>query len=608
MSKPLRLEATKPELIFLGKNRDAQSARGDVWFSQKKCSTGFVCGQTETPLGTSFLYFQNFTSLNEFYDVTETRPTDTVTAEWPRIGYSRPSGKKPFPLRKKIQLLDSIISFGPPALEEIDRSEIFLQLLNKTYGELDKPETKAFDWYQLAEEVQEVLATSPCCFTKIEGNRYLLPYVNGGRPDSLVQLRTLAWLAQWNVWRKQPSSLREDLAKTIVNFYNRDDGYIARFPCFGDNDCGQTEKIDTWYSVYALMNLAEIAKSGDVDAHVHLMKAIAYIEKMAKKFKYDFPVFYDAHSFEVIQQSRGEASEGQTDVAGLYAWILLNITDLTGDDKHRAEAIRAIKATNTFTFNLCYQTNITAWGAAAAFRLWDEEKDEFFYKVGLAYLANFFRYCVFFEPDYGSNKDFSSFLSVMALSSCEYTAVLENADSLAAIQDIVRRCDKQLPEWLGNLCCEFCKYSLNHCKYYFPQNLPTDALETQPREGHIDPNMPIPVEDLYVCGEQKAGKVGQEIYGAGSAFALCAAAFVELKINGGMVSCEYPFDLTEEKGFVELKIYGREVGRCSIDLWRLPDKIKQVRFQTGNGSKQKAVVGGKARMVVSGGSSVRITF
>ena len=607
-NRPLHLEASDPEMLFLGESKDAASARGDIWFSQKKCSTGFVYGQTHGPIPLSFLYFQNFTSLNDYFELTGARPSDVVKAAWPSVGFARPRGKDPLPARRKVQLLDSTVCLGRAAEDPFAQAERFLELLSRVYQGLEKPETKQFNWLDLAEEVHEMLEDNECSFTMIEGNRYLLPYVNGGRPDSLTQFRTLAWLAQYECWRQKPSDLRDDLAKTIVNFYNKDDGYIVRFPCFGNNDCGQTEKIDTWYSVYALLNLAEIAKAGDVGAHIHLTKAVDYIEKMAKKFKYDFPVFYDAQSFKVIQQGRGEDAEGQTDVAGLYSWILQNVTDLTGDPKHREGAIEAIKSTKSFSFNLCYQTNITAWGAAAAFRFWDEEKDDEYFKIGLVYLANFFRYCIFFEPSYGFNKEFDSFMSVMALSSSEYTAVLENADSCAAIQDIVRRCDKRLPDWLSMLCNEYCKFSLNHCKFYFPKLLAESATETKPKEGKIDRSLPVPVEDLYLCGEQKGGKVGQEVYGSGSAFAMCAIAFRQLRINGGFASCEYPYDLREEKGFFELDVYGREEYECAFNLWRLPSKVDRIKVVTSDKTRQIAVRNRCASFKVSGGSSVRIVL
>jgi hypothetical protein len=54
--------------------------------------------------------------------------------------------------------------------------------------------------------------------------------------------------------------------------------------------------------------------------------------------------------------------------------------------------------------------------------------------------------------------------------------------------------------------------------------LPQHALATEIRNGHIDPSLSFPLEDLYVDG-QPAGQVGQEIYGAGAAFAFASRMF-----------------------------------------------------------------------------------
>jgi hypothetical protein len=56
----------------------------------------------------------------------------------------------------------------------------------------------------------------------------------------------------------------------------------------------------------------------------------------------------------------------------------------------------------------------------------------------------------------------------------------------------------------------------------------------QPRNGYIDTALSFPVEDLYVGGDM-AGQVGQEIYGAGTAFVFATRAFHRID--------DAPFDL-----------------------------------------------------------------
>jgi hypothetical protein len=603
---PVRVTTrVKPTFSILlhAENRDAfLMSPGDVRLSQKECSTGWVFGS----LGSdgAYLYFQNFTALNEFFRDSGARPRATVGGLFPHIGYRRPEAVEPFRSGKWYTILDTFIDFAETnSRDELAMAEAFLIMLDRIYSKLDKPETEYFDWQSYALKAERTLKTSDLCSIRIEGKKYLLPYVGGSRPDSLAQFRTLSWLSAFDLFRGEQSSLREELSKTVPTFINQDEGRPERFPCFGDNDCGQTAKIDTWYAFYSLLNLAEIAKSGDVVAFESFQKTLEYIVKVAHEFDYDFPVFFDGKSLKVIQQDRGETKNGQSDVAGLYAWIVLHACDLTHESKYVEEAKKALKATPTFGFELAYQTNITAWGAAAAYRIWHETKDETFLKIGNAYLACMLRYCNYYEPDYGKTEHFPSFGSLMALSSCEYPAILENADSVCAIGDIIRRCDIDLPDHISRLMNEFYKHALHHSRFYFADQLPEEILAKEPREGKIVPALPIPVEDLYLCGEKSPGEVGQEVYGSGAAFALAVNTTLMLKGLGLKVIAEVPAHAIESKKHAEIQISGRPQNsyRITIDGPNLKGVWMENGATTQLGRRKPPV-----HIDMAGGSTLRL--
>jgi hypothetical protein len=71
---------------------------------------------------------------------------------------------------------------------------------------------------------------------------------------------------------------------------------------------------------------------------------------------------------------------------------------------------------------------------------------------------------------------------------------------------------------------DYCRFALDRAWYYYPDALPPEMISEEPRNGHIDRKLSFPLEDLYVGGD-KAGQVGQEIYGAGAAFVFASRVF-----------------------------------------------------------------------------------
>jgi hypothetical protein len=73
-----------------------------------------------------------------------------------------------------------------------------------------------------------------------------------------------------------------------------------------------------------------------------------------------------------------------------------------------------------------------------------------------------------------------------------------------------------LPEATRMLIGEFRRRTRDVAWYFYPDALPPEALARKPKNGRIDRQLSVPLEDLYGDG-QPAGQVGQEVYGAGAA-------------------------------------------------------------------------------------------
>lgn len=65
------------------------------------------------------------------------------------------------------------------------------------------------------------------------------------------------------------------------------------------------------------MNLGRLAEKGDTGAKKLLMNSIDFVMKAAHHFAYNWPVFYDVRTFDIIKAETAEGKGGELDVAGL---------------------------------------------------------------------------------------------------------------------------------------------------------------------------------------------------------------------------------------------------------------------------------------------------
>ena len=208
--------------------------------------------------------------------------------------------------------------------------------------------------------------------------------------------------------------------------------------------------------------------------------------------------------------------------------------DLTGEDRFIDEARAAMEAAKGLRFDLNYQANLTAWGAAAAARLWRATANADWRRLSYIYLASFVHNCAAWESEIDHARHYHNFFGATALHDAPYMALLECSESFLAFQSYLRDSGPDLLSGARLLIDEYCRYALDRAWFYFPDTPPPDAVAESPRNGRIDRALSFPVEDLYVDGQQ-AGQVGQEIYGGGAAFIFATQSFH--KIDGA------PFEL-----------------------------------------------------------------
>jgi hypothetical protein len=529
---PLLVPFLPRDLYPLDANDDPAGAIGQVEAAQRGMNAGVSYFRMTEPAFGSTLYFQNFTTLNPYFAATGTKPDGAVGGEWPEIGYLPPTAPQkgkppldPLPEGEEMAILDSYLAFHDEAdADETVMARRYLMLLGAIYRRLDLPPTDYRDWIDRAERSLRDLDQAPQATIRHYGFRYIHPYTATEYPDSMVQMSVLASIRDYEAWKKQDVPLLAELKAGLRKFYDPKLRTMRRYlPNVGpDKD---KDAVDSWYLYHPLMNLGHLATDGDKRARKLFLDSIDFGIEAAHHFEYKWPIQYKVTDFSVITAARDDEGLGQTDVGGIYAYVMLQAFELTDDKRFLDEARAAIDAARGMRFELNYQANLTAWGAAACMRLWRITNDEAYLDQSYVYLASFFHNASIWESEIDHAKHYRNFLGVTALHDAPYMAMYECFDSFAAFERYLKDSGPDLDPSARLLLGEYCRYALDRAWFYYPDALPEEAVASENvRNSYVDRDLSFPVEDLYVDGQQ-AGQVGQEIYGAGAAFVFASRTF-----------------------------------------------------------------------------------
>lgn len=527
-AKPaLHLNFLPRDLIPFARGGDPLATAGVVEAKQRKLNTGLVYLTIAKPAFGKVLYVQNFTALADHFEASGTSPESTVGGDWPELGYLPPTrphdASRKLPAGRKVRIYDTFLVARARADEREDESAWqFLDMLSAVYRWIDRPHTQHRDWIARSRATLRDLAKAPEARVRHYGNVYFHPYTGAEEPDVMVQMSLLSAIHDWGAFEGKPHPLAAQIRKGLGRFYDRKLGTLRRYlPDVGpDKDA---DAVDSWYLYHPLLNLSNLALAGDDKAKTLFLGSLDYGIKSAHHFAYKWPIQYKIDTFEVITAVAAD-ERGQTDVGGLYAWVMLQAYQLTAEERFLAEAKAAIAAAQGMRFGLNYQANLTAWGAAACIRLWRITGDKTHLGQSYVYLASFFHNTQIWESRIGAARHFCNFLGVTCLEDAPYMALYECFDSFAAFE---RYLDYGGPDLIASarlLVSEYCRYALTRAWSYYPDALPADILATDIRNGHIDRSLSFPLEDLYSDG-QPPGQVGQEIYGSGAAMIFATRMF-----------------------------------------------------------------------------------
>ncbi|KQT31040.1 hypothetical protein ASG29_16210 [Sphingomonas sp. Leaf412] len=576
---PLLIPYFPRDLYPLGEGDDPMAAVGQVEAGQRGLNSGVCYFHLDEPAFGSVLYFQNLTALNGYYAATDTKPDGAVGGEWPELGYLPPTPPQsgtpptnPLPAGESVVMSDVILAFhDDAACDEQDMARRFLQLLGAAYRQLEPPSTQYRDWVERADRTLHDLETAPDTRIEHYGHTYIHPYIAAEYPDVMVQMAIIAPLRDYAAWTGRDLPFCKALEDGLAKFHDTELETMRRYlPNVGkDKD---KFAVDSWYLYHPLLNLGRRALDGDARAKELFLGSLGLAIKAARHFAYAWPIQFKVDSLDVIVEARNDDGLGQTDVGGIYAYVMVQAYQLTGAPTYLEEARRAVDAAREMRFELNYQANLTAWGAAACMRLWRITDEEYYLRQSYVYLASFFHNTVIWESEIGHASNYKVFLGATCLHDAPYMAAFECFDSFAAFERYLKDSGPDLDPAVRLLVSEYCKYALDRAWYYYPDALPEDALAQEDiRNGHIDSSLSFPIEDLYVDG-QPAGQVGQEIYGAGAAFVFATRAFHQVTGAPFRIFCDH-FPVTSERTSERSLKFGLDGGharKAVFSLSRLP--------------------------------------
>lgn len=588
-----------PRDIFIPeKSGRVQHTEGEIIAKQVGGRSGQLYFHLTKPKAGAVLYLQNLTALADYNEQTETSASGTVGGEWPEMGFALPPTEKNKPLKagKPVVISDALIAFSTevPA-DETAMIRQYLELTARLYLAMPKPDTIYKPWPQTLDKGLKDLLDSPGCWIQVDGNHYFNAYVSEyvTPPEIMVQLAILLPLQDYIEWNDSDLEVIQRIRKGLPAFYNEKLGTVMRWhPKVADKLEGEEEQkepltMDSWYLHHPLLNLSRLALKGDDVAKKLFLDSLEFSIKVAHHFNYEWPVFYKVDTLEVLKEETQPGKGGEKDVPGLYAHVMMQAWELTGDKQYLNEAEKAAQKLQGLGFELFYQANNTAFSAGAMLRLYKATKKEIYKELSYLCLANVFKNVRLWDCNYGYGKNFPSFFTLFPLSDAPYTAAYEEQEVFCAFHDYLRHADDEdiFPP-VRLLVAEYIRYLVDRAVYYYPPMLPKEMLQEEPKIGEVDANLWIALEDLH-DGWEKSGQVGQEVYGAGNAFGILPRHYMQIKEEGFLIFTDYPttgFSAFKKKP-VNVKLAGDGRMNCRLMIVKTSDNELPEFTVTVGGSK-----------------------
>ncbi len=479
---------------------------------------GYAAGLTyfyeKNFIRSTVFYFQDFSLSNDYFQWIHASPQNTVGSSDQDFGYFLPTSTANLKKGNRYTLTSAylFLKSGKPASEN-QMAQRFLKGLSAVYEHIYKPRVFKRNWEEIASHTLQDL-TDPKCWVTIDGQDFLRAYVDIPRLNSAEMIAQLDVLVGMTAYGKNTgivSPLKEKLEASLRFFYNTEHRQIVNdYPNQG------ISRGDSWYTIELAIGLSRLAKMGSTLADNLLSASIQSIIQFARTVNYNFPVFFSYDSFQGISGS-------EPDVAGGYAYLMLNCYDLKKDSLYLKEAKTSIEHIKGKGLHLSYELQMTAATAAACARLYRITGDSSYLSLSYVPLANILRHTWLWECNYGAAGEYSTFFGMSPMPNANVITMKEQYETWEYIREYLAAAGADVEDDIRKILQGFVTYTPNVLFFSLPPNLPESALwKTTAAYGSTNDNsLFIPYEDLR-DGWQQSGQIGQEIYGAGGVLWLAA--------------------------------------------------------------------------------------
>lgn len=353
----------------------------------------------------------------------------------------------------------------------------------------------ATSWKDYASATVEDLQQKSATQVEVSGHTGLRAYVKDSsaiwkQPADNFELMTVAdvlWPSLLYL-RLHPSQNYEAECKALLadlpGFYHSATQSISN-----DFVPPANERADSWYPFEnALIKYPTIGLlTGSRDINEKFLTAFQTAEKLARQYNYLFPIYYQ------VATLRAEGAGTNYAIGGLYAWGAILAHRLTGEERYREEARRAVQVLHTVPSDrLFHEPQELAYGALAAAEL------------GMQDAATYLLYeqlRMFYWYSDSSQKNHDVRGMVQAAASILYPAFKENVEAILPWTGVMKR---------GIVFEGLLRFmdQQRRNNFYFFQDCTGSSQHS--------PMAHIPYENLGTLelGGQ-TGNVGKEIYGAG---------------------------------------------------------------------------------------------
>lgn len=608
------------DLLILKRSSFSPAPEGEAYAEQMQIRSGiaFVDFGKSTP-GCLF-YFQNLGALNDYAEDVQVSLADTVKIKWPELGYTIPvSSTRSLRKGKKYILKDTFVLYhSNKPKDKFDVASSYLRMQEIVYRKIDRPTTKVQDYEQYLANCIADLYTYKGCWEQVEAQAYLNAYVSDyeNPVEIMVQLAVLIPLLP--ICKKAESAkldyIADTLIKTIPHFFDPKIKTFIRWLPKEENRLDGSEEqkepriMDSWYLHHPLLAISHLVRDGHVDEKIKDMffQSVDYSIRVARNFKYKWPIFYDMDTLEVVKKEAGPGEGGEKDVAGMYAQLMLRAYELSKKKKYIDEAVRAVTRLRSYEHDILYQANNSSYAAEALLELWAITKQDRYLDLSVLFMSNILRNTSLWDRQYGSSKKYPNFFALFPLTDAPYSAVFEEHECLASAHRYLQMAyayRAPLPEGILALLPEYVKYACQRIPYYFPPLLPADILAPEVKSGYLDKDLWMPVEDLG-DGWEPVGQVGQEVYGAGALFNLVNRHFFDLDKDTRLF-LEYPaVEMKRLKNSLSFRLTGIPAYSCRV--WITGPSEKEYQLEVHEGEAQKEVIIRGKSTLLKGGTRVTI--